>query len=143
LYDNQFDGTGGARAKAFINQGKQSLYNACAHISGGDVFYKDPKCGKKLGEAKKFVKRRSLIFHMHALPMPLQLDHFLQKFYCYQRELPDSDLDTEITLPLTVVLSKLIIACSAWASNGILTMPLQFDRPFTEFLLTTAEFTTP
>jgi hypothetical protein len=41
------------------------------------------------------------------------------------------------------VLSSDTMACLAWDSTGILTLPFRNERPLREFLLTSAESTTP
>ena len=42
-----------------------------------------------------------------------------------------------------MVLSSDTMACLAWDSMGILTLPFRNERPLREFLLTSAESTTP
>jgi hypothetical protein len=46
-------------------------------------------------------------------------------------------------MPSMMVLSNDTMACLAWDSTGILTLPLLNERPLREFLLTSAESTTP
>jgi hypothetical protein len=46
-------------------------------------------------------------------------------------------------MPSMMVLSSETIACLAWESMGILTFPFLKERPLSEFLLTSAESTTP
>ena len=45
--------------------------------------------------------------------------------------------------PSMMVLSSETMACLAWESTGILTFPFLNERPLREFLLTSAESTTP
>lgn len=46
-------------------------------------------------------------------------------------------------MPSMMVLSNDTMACLAWDSTGILTLPFLNERPLREFLLTSAESTTP
>jgi len=46
-------------------------------------------------------------------------------------------------MPSMMVLSSDTMACFAWDSTGILTLPFLNERPLREFLLTSAESTTP
>jgi hypothetical protein len=46
-------------------------------------------------------------------------------------------------MPSMMVLSSDTMACLAWESTGILTLPFLNERPLREFLLTSAESTTP
>ncbi len=46
-------------------------------------------------------------------------------------------------MPSKMVLSSDTMACLAWESTGILTLPILNERPLRDFLLTSAESTTP